>query len=408
MKTVHSITRRAFHRVRCLVNGICLACTWTVSTLERLRMLSLSEIYTKLRENEAFDLLRRPRVMANYALSRWEIERQPTLMISQPTGAEIELTNRCNLACTQCLRSKGLKPYRLGDMAFDSYQKVLAQFPYLLNLSLNGFGEALMHPRLFEIVSYTKQLRPWLKVGIYSNGTLIDDDKAARLVDCGLTEINVSIDAATVGTYKRVRRGGRLTDVHLGLRRLLHARALARSRLPMVGVNFVLLNDNRGELVPFIEQAAEIGVDFVNCISYASYDWGFRNQRAASDYQRELEAGRRRLGELGLRCKSFPSADLSWTTAERRFSCDHFWRALRVTFEGELTLGCCTPFKEQYTYGNLLEVPFESVWNDAPLQRNRALAAHGTPPTPSCSSCDRFGKDFFREEELRHGLPIVS
>jgi MoaA/NifB/PqqE/SkfB family radical SAM enzyme len=371
-------------------------------------VLSLTGVFRKLRENQAFDVLRRPRVMANYALSRWEVPRRPRSMMSRPIDVEIELTNRCNLACIQCLRSRGLKPYRLGEMTFESYQKVLAQFPSLLNLSLNGFGEALMHPRLFEIVSYTKRQRPWLKVGIYSNGTLIDEDKAARLVDCGLTEVNVSVDAATAETYKRVRRGGRISDVHLGLRRLLRARELARTQLPKVGVNFVLLNENRGELVPFIEQAADIGVDFVNCISYASYDWGFRNQRSASDYQRELERARLRLDQLGLRCKSFPSADLSWTTAERGFSCDHFWRALRVTFEGELTLGCCTPFKEQYTYGNLLEVPFERIWNDVVFQRNRSLAAHGTPPTPNCGSCDRFGKDFFREEELRYGLPIVS
>jgi len=78
-------------------------------------------------------------------------------------------------------------------MSFETYKEVLAQFPYLLNLSLNGFGEALMHKHLFDIASYTKRRLPWLKVGIYSNGTLIDEDKAARLIDCGITEINVSI-----------------------------------------------------------------------------------------------------------------------------------------------------------------------------------------------------------------------
>jgi MoaA/NifB/PqqE/SkfB family radical SAM enzyme len=63
-------------------------------------------------------------------------------MKSQPIGVEIELATRCNLACVQCLRSQGLKPYQLGDMWSETYKEVLAQFPYLLNLSLNGFGEA--------------------------------------------------------------------------------------------------------------------------------------------------------------------------------------------------------------------------------------------------------------------------
>ena len=371
-------------------------------------MLSLTDIYTKLRDNEAFDVLRHPRVLANYLRSRRETDTQSVVMKSQPISAEIELTNRCNLACVQCLRSQGLKPYEIGDMAFDTYKKVLAEFPCLLTLALNGFGEALMHKQLFEIVGYTKQRLPWLKIVVYSNGTLIDNDKAARLVECGLTEINVSIDAATAGTYRRVRRGGQFSNVQAGLRRLLRARELAHARLPMVGVNFVLLNDNRGELVPFIEQAADIGVDFVNCISYASYDWGFRNERSVDDYRRELDAASKRLEQLGLRCKSFPSADLSWSHSDRRFTCAHFWGDVRVSFQGEITLGCCTPFKEQFSYGNLLEVPFEQIWNDSVFQKNRVLAREGIPPTSACRSCDQFGKNFFRDDRSHRSLPLIS
>jgi MoaA/NifB/PqqE/SkfB family radical SAM enzyme len=357
---------------------------------------SLIGDYKKLRENHAFGLLLQPKVLANYRLSQREAEASPLIMKSVPPTMEIELTNRCNLACIQCLRSRGLKPYALGDMDFDDYKKVLAQFPYVMNLCLNGFGEPMMHKQFFEVVDYTRRERPWCKIGIYSNGMLIDEAKAYRLMDCGVTELDISIDAARPDTYHRVRRGGKLEVLHDNIRRLVGIKRETGARFPMLGLNFVMLNENEGELVPFIEQAAEFGVDFINCITYASYDWGFVNRRTPGSYRRELEAAAARIAALGIRCKSFPSDDLSWSDPAKPFDCRFFWgQSLRITFEGHVTLGCCSPFKETYSYGNVLKQPFSEIWNNEQFQKNRDLARHHRSPTPTCDSCDAFCKDFF-------------
>ena len=356
---------------------------------------SLVDGYRKLKENHAFSVAAHARVVANYFRSRRELRDRPILMRSDPVVVEIELTNRCNLACVQCLRSRGLKNYALGAMSFETYQAVLAQFPYVLNLSLNGFGEALMHDRLFDIVEYSRRQRPWAKIGIYSNGMLIDEEKARRLCACGLTEINVSLDAADPDTYKRVRRGGTLSTVHEGIARLVRAKRAAGVTLPMIGMNFVMLNQNEGELVDFVEDAADLGVDFVNCITYATYDWGFENKRTLESYRRELAAARARMDDLGLRCKSFPSDDVSWSDARTPFNCSFFWGPIRVTYGGDVTLGCCTPFRETFSYGNVLEHPFRDIWNNALYRKNRELARRNAAPTDACASCDRFAKGFF-------------
>ena len=352
--------------------------------------------YKRLRDNDAFSVLGHPRVLANYRSYQRELRERPLVMSSLPPQMEIELTNRCNLACVQCLRSRGLKPYRLGDIDFDHYKAILAQFPYVMNLNLNGFGEATMHSRFFDIVRYTRQERPWCKIGIYSNGMLIDDEKAHELIDCGLTEIDISIDAARPDTYKRVRRGGKLEILHENIARLMRVKREARARFPRVGLNFVMLNANEGELVPFIEQAAGFGVDFINCITYATYDWGFENRRSPESYRRELDAAARRLEEVGLDCKSFPSPDLSWSDPARPFGCDFFWGgSLRITYAGDVTLGCCTPFKETFSYGNVLERPFTEIWNNGLFRFNRACANRQTAPNAACESCAEFCKGFF-------------
>jgi MoaA/NifB/PqqE/SkfB family radical SAM enzyme len=365
--------------------------------------------YRKLEENQAFSVLRHPRVITNFLRHRHEIRARPLVMRSRPCGVEIELTNRCNLACIQCLRSRGLKPYELGDIKFEDFRSILAQFPDTLNLCLNGFGEPLLHPQFFDLLAYARSRLPWAKIVIYSNGMRLDDAACERLSGGDLTEVNVSIDAADPATYKRVRRGGDLGVVHDNLRRLLRARRHAGARLPLVGVNYVLLNENEGELVPFIEQVADIGVDFVNCITYATYDWGFRNRRSPDDYRSELDAARERLAALGLRCRSFPSDDLSWTDPKHPFDCNFFWGgSARVAYNGALTLGCCTPFKETYSYGNLLETPFDEIWNGELFRRNRRLALAHEYPTPSCASCDRVCKTFFDHDEGHKQLPVYG
>jgi MoaA/NifB/PqqE/SkfB family radical SAM enzyme len=167
-----------------------------------------------------------------------------------------------------------------------------------------------------------------------------------------------------------------------------------------VGVNFVMLNENEGELVPFIEQARDLGVDNINCISLATYDWGFRNRRGEDSYRQELDAARKRLDDLGMKCKSFPSGDFGWSAAARPFDCSFFWgESMRITYDGHVTLGCCTPFKETFSYGNVLEQPFSEIWNSDLFRRNREMAKRGEAPVPACASCDAFCKRFFAFDE---------
>jgi radical SAM protein with 4Fe4S-binding SPASM domain len=368
-----------------------------VKTFERAR-----EYYRYVRDNDAYRLATRPGVLLNYARFRREFAARPLVMRSTPPGIEIELTNRCNLACVQCLRSRGLRPYALGDITFEHFRRILAQFPNIYSLTLNGFGEPLLHRDFAEIVAHTRAERPWCKIVIYDNGMLLDEERVRAVINCGLTEINVSIDAATPDTYRRVRRGGTFEVVHDNLRRLVRRRREAGARFPRVGVNFVMLNENEGELVPFIDQAAEIGVDFVNCITLATYDWGFGNRRSPANYARELEQAAAHLAQLGLRCRSFPSRDIAWAAPDRAFDCSFFWGDnLRITYAGDVTLGCCTPFRETYTYGNVLETPFTEIWNNERFRDNRRKALEHVPPTTSCQSCAAFAACFFASAHLR-------
>ncbi len=369
---------------------------WNRARQASTSLATLPRYLQRLHENDLYPLLLRPRVLLNYRYLLREQREKPLLMKAHPCSLEIELTSRCNLACVQCLRSTDHKGHRWGDMGFDHYKKILKQFPYAFTIGLNGFGEATLHPDFAKIVAYTKRVRPWAKVEIYTNGMLLTRDRIGPILKSGLGEINVSLDAARPDTYKVIRRGGDFATVLANVRCLLQMRREAGQKLPRVGLNFVMLDQNEGQLVEFVELAGDLGVDFINCVTYATYDWGFRNHRSPQSYRSEVVAAQQRARERGVRVKTWPSPDLSWTDSQRSFDCDFFWgKYLRVAWNGENTLGCCTPYPEKFSYGNLLSTPWTTIWNGPRYVENRRRAKAGIPPVKACEDCTQFCKDFF-------------
>jgi len=337
-----------------------------------------------------------PLVLANEILHARERVDCPVWMRSFPTHVEIELTNRCNYSCVHCLQPVRAKDCTQGDVSFNAFERIIAQFPRATRVLLSGIGEPLLHPLLFEFAALTRRRLPSTTIAIETNGALLDRETAGRLLASDVNEVIVGIDAAFPKTYRKVRRGGSLDTVQRNLCDFVEMRKSAGSKKTFLGLSYVMLEENENELVPFVEHAAEIGADFIERVGFAARDWGVANRRTPESYHRELSAARWRLEELHLPCRSFPSADFSWANGKRPFDCGNPWGAsVYVTFEGAITLGSCTPFKELYSYGNILTTPFQDIWNGPLFQYNRQRARDAVAPNPVCAACHANATAFF-------------
>ena len=119
------------------------------------------------------------------------------------SSAQIELTTACNLKCIMCLRSYSKQKTRL--MNFNEFRDFLTGAPFLKVISFTGFGEIFLNPDWFKILSYSKQ--KGIYVWFNDNFTLMDKEKAAKLIDLNIDSIAVSFDAATKKTYEKIRIG---------------------------------------------------------------------------------------------------------------------------------------------------------------------------------------------------------
>ena len=113
---------------------------------------------------------------------------------ASPAMVAFDLTSNCNLKCVHCFNDSGtdapntdLTPAQKLDIA----RQIAALHP--LNVCLCG-GETLCCPNLFEIIGI---LAPDVgKISMVSNGYLMTEDMAKRLVDSGVSLIQISVDGA--------------------------------------------------------------------------------------------------------------------------------------------------------------------------------------------------------------------
>jgi MoaA/NifB/PqqE/SkfB family radical SAM enzyme len=107
---------------------------------------------------------------------------------------EIEVTGRCNLSCTYCLRNN--PTYRKSfseDIDFDGLMKLLPQLKDKTHeLYLWGVGEPLLYDKLDQVIKVAKKYVP--RVCVTSNGILLSQTIADKLAKSELDQLNISLD----------------------------------------------------------------------------------------------------------------------------------------------------------------------------------------------------------------------
>src|SRR5580693_9277265 len=119
-----------------------------------------------------------------------------------PVCIYLEVTNRCNLLCETCPRTfEALEPP--ADMSWQLFTSIIDQVPEVARVVLHGVGEPMLVKSLPRMIRYLKER------GIYvlfnTNGTLLAPRKRREIIETGLDELRVSLDAAEAESFLKVR-----------------------------------------------------------------------------------------------------------------------------------------------------------------------------------------------------------
>jgi putative metalloenzyme radical SAM/SPASM domain maturase len=179
-----------------------------------------------------------------------------------PAKLFVEVTTHCNLECGMCVKQNGTGGIPVGSMSAETFERLVPAFPHLDALVLNGIGEPLLHPDLETFISRARPLLPesaW--VGFQSNGMAMTDQRAASLVNAGLDRICISLDTVSDESFRSIRSGGEMKGVAAAFASLNKARG--RGRELAIGIEFVMMRNNLGDLPDAIRWAGRSGASFV-------------------------------------------------------------------------------------------------------------------------------------------------
>lgn len=126
----------------------------------------------------------------------------------------IEITKRCNLRCYHCYIDNDILK---REMSIEKIQDIIDQAAEMgvLMIKVTG-GEPLIHKDFFKIAKYIRDKNMLLRV--YTNGTSLNEDVINNMYNCGVKEIQISVDGFYDETHDSIRRKkGNLNNIKQAL-----------------------------------------------------------------------------------------------------------------------------------------------------------------------------------------------
>jgi MoaA/NifB/PqqE/SkfB family radical SAM enzyme len=317
-----------------------------------------------------------------------------------PVCIYLEVTNRCNLLCETCPRTfEDLEPP--ADMSWELFTSIIDQAENVARVVMHGVGEPMLVKNLPEMIRYLKAR------GIYTlfntNGTLLTPRKQRELIETGLDELRVSLDAADAETFLAVRGKDFFDRIVRNIGGFTKLQREMGAQTPLVSMWLTGLKETIGQLPEFVRLAARIGVREVHLQRLVFDEAGFGLARAdqalfaqaQAQEQEAIEAARVEAAAYGVRLNASgatePGLSIQGASEERPWStCRRPWSLMYFTAHGRALPCCIAPFSargyENYTLGDATQQSLREIWNGPAYHRFRTGLLSDAPPKP-CQGC---------------------
>jgi MoaA/NifB/PqqE/SkfB family radical SAM enzyme len=321
----------------------------------------------------------------------------------EPVCLYLETTNRCNLLCTTCPRTyEQLEPE--ADMPWDLFTSLVGQYPNVARVVLHGIGEPMLVKDIAERVRYLKERN--IYVLFNTNGTLLTEANGRALIEAGLDELRVSLDAAESEVFQMVRGKDFFDKIVANVKNFTRMQRELNAPKPRVSLWLTGLRETVDQLPGFVRLAHSIGVTEVYLQRLVFFDDPMsehslaRAESALFEHTTEREEGLIREAEavaqeLGVMFSASGAVDPGESIKMQRSDspwslCRRPWSLMYITANGRVLPCCIAPFSMKgygaFTLGDATQSSLREIWNGAEYQQFREGLLTSAPP-PACANC---------------------
>jgi MoaA/NifB/PqqE/SkfB family radical SAM enzyme len=313
-----------------------------------------------------------------------------------PVHAELDLTDRCNVACYFCnqqsLRTKEQIPLpRLSDLIDEMAGNGLR------SVRLSGGGDPLFHREILDVVDHLA-LRGVVVDNLTTNGVALTEEVARRLIANKGREVIFSLNAVNAADYARMMqvKPALFDKVLENIRRLVAMRG--ESIYPSVVAQFLIDRKNFRSLPEMYDLGRSLGVDRIALnavleVPQESFEENIllapEDREAARPYvetvlERDRDAGLLQIdfaisgwNEMlnQARAKVDAPAQNSYPTApafkDENAGCFFAWYTAAITGNGDIRPCCLLLHPSMKPLGNIHQGTMTEHWNGPAFTKMR-------------------------------------
>ena len=317
-----------------------------------------------------------------------------------PVCLYLEVTNRCNLLCETCPRTfEDLEPP--ADMSWELFAKIVDQVPNVARVVLHGVGEPMLVKHLPRMIRYLKDRGTYVLFN--TNGTLLNPKKFQEIIDTGLDELRVSLDAADRKSYAAIRGKDFFQRIVRDVGKFTAYQRQMGVEKPRVSLWLTGLKETVDQLPEFVRLSASMGVKEVHLQRLVFDESGFGKARAEhslfeqtrDEEQSAIEAATAIGASLGVTLDASgatePGLSLKRAADDKPWAtCRRPWSLMYFTAHGRALPCCIAPFSargyENYTLGDATQQTLRDIWNSDRYKGFRTSLLGDAPPLP-CQNC---------------------
>lgn len=294
--------------------------------------------------------------LADYRRTLWQEPRLKFLFL--------ELTLRCNERCIHCGSRCGNFPNE--ELTLEQYKNFLDKIKRDfgtgdIQLCITG-GEPLLRKDFFDIMDYAHSLGfHW---GMTSNGTLIDDKIAAKLEECGMGTVSISLDGMKNSHDEFRQTPGGWEAAIRGINALID-----RNAFKHVQVTTVVHKGNIDELDELYDYLCGVDIDSWRLVTIEpigrALDAGLT--LAPEDYKMVLDFIRSKRNEgmpVLYGCTHYLGLDYEREVRDWYFLCNAGIYTAGIRTNGNIGACLDIEMRPEFLEGNILTDDFTQIWKN--------------------------------------------
>ncbi|TAH41807.1 MAG: radical SAM protein [Bacteroidetes bacterium] len=294
-----------------------------------------------------------------------------TLHPAMPVSISIEPTTSCNLRCPEC--PSGLRSFSrpTGMLDPEFFRKIVDQIKdKIFYLTFYFQGEPFLNPDFLEMVSYASSKKMYTATS--TNAHYLSDEVARKTVESGIDRLIISIDGLSQETYEQYRKGGSLSKVIEGTKRIVAWKRKLNSLKPFLVFQFLVVRTNEHEIDEVRKLARELGVDKVVFKTAQVYDFKNGNDLIPLN---EKYSRYRKMSDGTYEIKNILENQ-----------CWKLWHSSVITWDGNV-VPCCFDKDAGHKMGTLHEKTFSEIWNDSGYLAFRKSLLANRKEIDICKNC---------------------